>query len=228
MARLRFVQAALNTVDFHLYELNVELNKLSSTKRTERNLIKINKRGPIVYDLIQRMYELLIINLYNFFEIKEDLNSLVKSNKTLMWITKSLDPFWEQYLEPVQGVVNDMRENVLAHGSIDGKKGYKGLNDIVVSQYKLYKKIILASKVAQMYADAIISHRGSGGWFANMNNIKKHVPSENKITTEYDYFKMHRVAHRIQKDMETKLKSLPVVYTGVKFAKLHEFPRRFK
>ncbi len=134
----------------------------------------------------------------------------------------------QNHLEPVQDVVNETRENVLAHGSIDGKKGYLGLNDIVKSQYKLYKKIILASKVAQMYADAVISHRGSGGWFANMNNVKKHVPSENKITTEYDYFKMHVVAHRIQKEIEGKLKALPVVYTGVKFAKIHEFPRRFK
>jgi len=158
MAKLSFIKAELTIVDFHLYGLNEELDKLSSMKRTATNLKEINSRAPIVYDLLQRMNELLIIHLYNFFEIKEDLNSLAKSNKKIQAIMKALNPSWKKYLEPIQDFVNDTRESVLAHGSVTQKKGYRGLNDIIKSQKEFYKQTVLASKVAQMYADAVISH----------------------------------------------------------------------
>jgi len=162
MAKLSFVKAELTIVDFHLYELNEELDELSSMKRTEKSLKMINQRAPIVYDLLQRMNELLIIHLYNFFEIKKDLNSLAKTNQKIKCIMKALNPIWKLYLQPIEEFVNKTRESVLAHGSIEKNKGYLGLNDIVKSQKKFYKDTVLASKVAQMYADAIISHRGGG------------------------------------------------------------------
>jgi len=228
MAKLSFVKAELTVVDFHLYVLNEELDRLSSLKRTQSNLKKINEKAPILYDLLQRMNELLIIHLYNFFEIKKDLNFHAKSNKKIRDIMKALNPSWKKYLEPIQGIVNDTRESILAHGSVIEKKGFLGLNDIVKSQKKFFKKTVLASKVAQMYADAVISHRGGGKGLARDYNMEKNVPQKVESVLPEDYFKMHRVAHRIQKEIASKLKEISVIYTNVKFARKNDFPKKFR
>lgn len=228
MAKLSFVRDELTVADFHLYELNEELDKLASMKRTEKTLPKINTRAAIVYNLFQRMNELLVIHLYNFFEIKQDLNFLAKSNKDIKRIMKALSPLWKKYLKPIEDFIKETRESVLAHGSVDKKKGYLGLNDIVKSQKKFYKKTVLASKVAQMYADAIISHRGSGKLLAREYNIQKNVPPKIELVLPEDYFEMHKQAHRIQKEMKRKLMDIPVIYTNVKFSKINDFPKKFK
>jgi len=228
MAKLSFVKAELTIVDFHLYVLNEELDKLSWLKRSQSNLKKINAKAPILYDLMQRMNELLIIHLYNFFEIKKDLNLHAKKNEKIREIMKALSPFWKKYLEPIQGFVNDTRESVLTHGSVIEKKGFLGLNDIVKSQKKFFKKTVLASKVAQMYADAVISHRGGGIKLARDYNFEKNVPPKIESVLPEDYFKMHREAHRIQKEIARKLRDISVIYTNVKFARKNDFPKKFR
>ncbi len=219
LAKLSFIYSELQRIDFQLFELNKKYEKLIKKYEKNKNNNEYALRFYKVEGLLSMVNELMIIHLNNLSETKVILDELALNNTNLKKIMKTMKPFWKNYVFPaLKEMVIETRNSILSHGNIHAKKGYQGLNDIVKSHKKAYKRTILALKVGQMYADAILGNIPSAKFFAHLENTKRNDPSKREVILPEYYKKMHEQGNRVQKEMKKALRESSHIYTSPKFS----------